>query len=131
MDTKTRPDIVFEISQIAQKTGAMYEKDISKHCKRLSRAIEYVHDHKVYISIPRLNCNSSRVTANSGIAFANNANLSSRLGRIVLLTDDTHNYIPLSCKSYKSLRVARSVLSAQVIAMTDLFDNALAIRKQL
>ena len=41
----TRPDIVFKISQIAQVTRAMYEKDISKHCKRLNKATKYVHDH--------------------------------------------------------------------------------------
>ena len=30
----TRPDTVFEISQIARVTRAMHEKDISEHCKR-------------------------------------------------------------------------------------------------
>ena len=37
----------------------------------------------------------------------------------------------VSYKSYKSKRVARSVLSAEVIAFADFFDDALAIRKQL
>ena len=32
---KNRPDIVFQISQIAQVTQAMYERDVTKHCKRL------------------------------------------------------------------------------------------------
>ena len=46
------------------------------------------------------------------------------------MTDDNHNAIPVSYKSYKSQRVARSVLSAEVIAFVDLFDDALAIRNQ-
>ena len=47
------------------------------------------------------------------------------------MTDDNHNAIPVSFKSYKSRRVARSVLVAEVIAFADLFDDALAIRKEL
>ena len=52
-------------------------------------------------------------------------------GRIVLLNNDNYNSILVSYKSYKSRRVARSVLSVEVIALADLFDNELAIRKQL
>ena len=33
----TTADVVFEISQIAQVTRAMYEKDINKYYKRLKR----------------------------------------------------------------------------------------------
>ena len=126
---KTRPDIVFEISQISQVAQAMYEKDISKHWKRLNKAVKYVHDHKASIRIPKLDWNSLRITAYSDVAFANSADLSSQLGRIVLLTDDYHNAIPVSYKSYKWRRVARSVLSTEVITFADLFDDALAIRK--
>ena len=38
----TRPDIVFKISQIAEVARAIYEKDVSKHCKRLNKANKYV-----------------------------------------------------------------------------------------
>ena len=48
----TRPDIVFEILQIAQVTRAMYEKEMTKYCKRLNKAIKYVHDQKASIGIP-------------------------------------------------------------------------------
>ena len=46
------------------------------------------------------------------------------------MTDDNHNAISVSYKSYKSRYVARSVLSAEVIAFADLFDDALTIHKQ-
>ena len=39
--------------------------------------------------------------------------------------------IPISFKSYKSGRITPSVLYAEVIAFTDLFDDAMAIRSQI
>ena len=112
-------------------TQAMYEKDISIHLKRLNKAIKYVHDDEVPIRIPRLDYSSLRITSYSDAAFANNADLSSQLGRVVLLTDDNHNVISVSYKSYNSRQVACSVQSAKVIAFADQLDDALAIGKQL
>ena len=96
----TRRDIIFEISKIVIVARAMYEKDTTKHCKRFNKAIKYINDHKASICIPKLDCNSLRITAYSETAFANNVELSSQLGRIVLLTDDNRNSIPVSYKSY-------------------------------
>ena len=91
-----------------------------------------MHDSKASIRIPKLGCNSLRITAYSDTALASNVDLSSQLGRIILLTEDNDNSIPIPYKSCTSLeRVARSILSAEVIAFPDLFDDALAIRKQL
>ena len=45
----TRPETVFEISQILHVAQAMYEKDITKHYKRSNKAVEYLHDHKASI----------------------------------------------------------------------------------
>ena len=109
----------------------MYEKNIAKHYKRLDKAIKFVHDHKASIRIPKLYCNSLKISVYSDAAFANTPDLSSQLGQIVLLTDDNHNPIPVSYKSYKTRSVARSVLFAEVIAFANLFDDALTIRKQL
>ena len=95
----TRPDIVLEIPQIAQVARAMYEKDMNTHFKRLKKAIKYVHDHKACIQIPKLDYSYLRTTAYGDASFTNNADLSSQLGRIVLLTGDNHNAIPVSYKS--------------------------------
>ena len=53
----------------------MYEKDMNTLCKRLNRAIKYVHDHKASIRIPKLDYKSLRITAYHDAAFANNADL--------------------------------------------------------
>ena len=50
----TKPSVVLEISQIAQVTRNMYEKDMSKNFKRLNKAVKYVLEHKAYIRIPKL-----------------------------------------------------------------------------
>ena len=50
--TNTRPDIIFEISQIIQVTRTMNEKDITKYCKRLHKAIKYIYDQNASIRIP-------------------------------------------------------------------------------
>ena len=123
--------MVFEISQIAHVTQSMYENDITKHCKRLKTAIKHSHDYKASIRHPKLDCNTLKISAYGDAVFANNADLSSQIGRIVLLTGDNHNSIPVSYKSYKSRRVAHSVLSAEVIAFADLSEDGVGIRKQL
>ena len=126
-----RHDIVLEIAQVVQVARAMYQKDMSTHCKRLNKGIKYVNGHKASIRIPKLDYNWLRITAYSNAAFSNNADLSSQHGQIILLTADNHNAIPVSCKLYKLRRAARPVLSVKVIAFADLFNDTLAIRKQL
>ena len=108
----------------------MYEKDVNKNFKRSNNRIRHVHDHKASIRIPKFDSSSFRINAYGDAVFPNNADVSSQLGRILLLTDYNRNSIPVSYKSYKLRRVACSVLSAEAIASADLFDDALTIRKQ-
>ena len=81
--------------------------------------------------IPSDQLNNIRIVGYSDAAFANNSDMKSQLGRIILLTDCSNSAIPIVFKSYKSRRVARSVLSAEVIAFADLFDDALALKSQI
>ena len=57
--------------------------------------------------------------------------MKSQLGRIILLTNGSNSAITIVFKIYKSRRVARSVLSAEVIVLPDLFDDALALKSQI
>ena len=122
-----RPNIELEISQIAQVARAMFEKDIIKHFNCLTKAIKYVDDHKPFNCIPNLDYTSLRITTYSDASFASNSDLFSQLGRIVLVTDDYHISIPVSSKSYKSIFIASSALSAEEIAFPGLFDDAPSI----
>ena len=90
-----------------------------------------MHDYKASILIPKLDCNSLRITAYSDAEFVNSVGSFSQLEQISLLTEDSHNSIPVSYKSHKSRRAAHFVLSAEVIAFVDLFYDARKIRKAL
>ena len=69
-----------------------------------------------------------QIVGYSDAAFANNDDLSSQLGRIIFLMDDDVNAAHIAFKSYKSRRVTRSILAAEVIALADLFDEAFALK---
>ena len=127
----SRPDICFAISQIAQVTEKVFNEDKHKAIKLLNSTIRYTVSHPTTLKFRRLDLRSLRLIGYSDAAFANNADLSSQLGRIVFLSDKHDNASPIVFKSYKSHRVTRSILAAEVIAFSDLFDDAYAIRTQL
>ena len=129
--TNTRPDLQFEISQLAQITLERFNEAARAHLKRLNNDIRYVKKNITHLKIPKLDENSVRIVGYSDAAFANNHDLKSQLGRIILLTDNESNAVPIIYKSYKSRRVTRSVLSAEVIAFADLFDDALSLKSQI
>ena len=124
----TRPDLQFEISRLAQVTEVIFKQDAAAHVKKLNFIVRYAHDNIAHLPFPKLDLRSIRIVGYSDAAFANNHDATSQLGRIILLVDDGNAAIPIAFKSYKSRRVTRSVLSAEVIAFADLFDNAFAIR---
>ena len=55
----------------------MFDKDIIMYCKRLNKAVKYMHDHKASIYISKLECDSLQVTAYSDAEFAKNDYFSS------------------------------------------------------
>ena len=127
----TRPDLQLAISQLAQVTQARFDTNAKTYVKNLNSAIRYAHDNAASLRFPKIERSSIGLVGFSDAAYANNHDLTSQLGRIVLIMDDSNKTIPISFKSYKSRRVTRSVLSAEVIAFADLFDDAMAIRSQM
>ena len=127
----TRPDLLFEISQLAQITQSMFEQDAKAFLKRLNGVIRYAHKNVAHLKFPSLERDDVRIVGYSDAAYANNRDLTSQLGRIILLMDKSNNAIPVSFKSYKSRRVTRSVLAAETIRFVDMFDDALALQSQI
>ena len=127
----TRPDCLVDISQLNQVAKGEYDHEPQKIIKRINGTIRYLKSHLANISFPKIDLASARLIAYSDAAFANNSDLTSQLGRIILLCDANGNAAPLAFKSYKSRRVTRSVLAAEVIAFSDTFDDALALRALL
>ena len=88
-------------------------------------------DNRISLRIPKLNKDTLRVIGFADSSFANNADLSTQLGYVLFLGDDTGSVVPISFKSYKSRRVTRSAMAGEVIAFSDLFDVAAVLAAEL
>ena len=103
-----------------------------KYRQILNKVIRHVHDtpdrtlkHHV------LNEDSLRLVVFSDASFANNPDLSTQLGYVVVLADGTGRSNILHFSSYKSKRVVRSVLAGETHAFADAFDVAFTMRHEL
>lgn len=128
---KSRPDWLFEISQLAKITEETFEKERHALIRKLNKAVKYAVDNRLRLRINKLDRKSLRIIEFSDSSFANNRELSSQLGHIVFLGDSSNAVIPLSFKSYKARRITRSAMSGEVIAFSDMFDIAIALRQDL
>jgi len=123
-EASTRPDCLFEISQLAQVTEKIFEEDRRGTIRRLNRAIKYAVDNRFTLKVPKLEKSSLRVIGFSDSSFANNADLSSQVGHICFLGDDSGSVIPITFKSYKAKRITRSAMAGEFIAFSDPFEVA-------
>ena len=108
-----------------------FNESARAHCKRFSLAIRYAHVNVANFKFPKIDLNSVRIVEYSDAAFASNADTKSHFRRIILLMGSADSAIPITLKSYKSRRVARSALSAEVVAFSDLFDADLTLKSQI
>ena len=127
----TRSDLQFEISHLAQVAELIFEQDAAVHINRLNTIIRYAYGNIAHLPFPKLDLRSIRIVGYSNAAFANNYDAIFQLWRIILLFDDGNVAIPIAFKSYKSGRVTRSVLSAEVIAFADLLTTPLQFALKL
>lgn len=78
-------------------------------------------DTKKLLWFNKLDAKPLRVFTVSDAPFANNLDMTSQLGHIIFLTDNTSRKNILSCSSYNSKRVVRSELG-ETYAFVDAFD---------
>jgi hypothetical protein len=83
------------------------------------------------ITYPRLDRTSLRLKVYADSSFANNEDLTSQLGYLVLLTDKNDRCNIIHYSSHKSRRVTRSVLGGEVHAFADAFDYAIVLKRDL
>eukprot|EP00171_Calliarthron_tuberculosum_P023641 IDg23641t1 len=127
----TRPDCLFNISQLAQVTEARFDADSTTTIKQLNSAVRDAIENRISLLIPKLDLATVRVVGYSDSSFANNFDLSTQLGYICFLCDETGKSAPIQFKSYKSKRVVRSAMAGEVIAFSDLFDTAATLSDEL
>eukprot|EP00171_Calliarthron_tuberculosum_P022721 IDg22721t1 len=127
----TRPDCLLNISQLAQVTEARFDDNRKSVIKQLNSAVKDAVDSQVSLVIPKLDLATVRVVGYSDSSYANNFDLSTQLGHICFLCDDSGKSTSISFKSYKSKRVVRSAMAGEVIAFSDLFDIAATLSEEL
>ncbi len=74
------------------------------------------------ILFPKLDQESTSIKGYSDAGFATNKDLTSRLGMVVVLLDKFENAAIMHYSSWKSRRVVRSILAAEVYALSACHD---------
>lgn len=121
----SRPEISYQVSNISSKIKDATINDI----KEVNQIIKFVKTNENHITFPSLDIPSTRVTIYSDASFNNIPNGNSQGGYITMLTDKHQRSCPISWKSNKVRRVARSTLAAETLALTDGTDAAYFINK--
>lgn len=127
----SRPDCLFEVSQLAQVTDQAFDKNPATYILRINRATAYAINNHTTLHIPPLDIDTLKVIGFSDGSFANNADLTSQLGYIIFLGDNTGRVAPIQFKSYKAKRVTRSAMASEVIAFSDMSDYAITLAMEL
>lgn len=114
--SKSRPDCLFEITQLVQVTVEMFQQQPSAYIRLLSNAIGYATDNHIELKVYKLDRSSVRIIQFSDVSFSNNSDLFYKLECIIFLGDQINNVVPVSFRSYKARRITRSAMAGEVIA---------------
>eukprot|EP00171_Calliarthron_tuberculosum_P006558 IDg6558t1 len=118
----SRPKLSLEISQLAQVTDDQYHCNQLSVVKKLNRVVKYAADNPLSILFPKLNHLNLRLVRFFDASFANDNDFSSLLGYILFLVDYSSCAVLLHFNSYKSIIVTTSVMAAESISFSYLFD---------
>lgn len=131
-----QPEAVFDLS-IAAQTTAPSAEDVKALNARLKWQIDNQERGLTFVPL-QLSCTKLFIFTDG--SFANNKDLSSQIGFVIVLatehrTGDGHNFTIygniIHWNSIKCKRVTRSVLASELYGMVNGFDNAIAISTTL
>ena len=113
----SRPDICVIASKLAQVTESTLER---KHINMFNNAIDYLLESRdLSLHMWKIDLEFLHNRAFTDASFSTNHGHTSRLGYIFMLCDKQDNACILHYASYKSRRIARSVLGADTYAFVD------------
>ena len=116
----TRPDISFTVSRISARVKQATVTDI----KDANKMIKHVKETPSSVLFPVLDIPTTRVVAFTDSSFNNIDDGGSQGGQLVLLKDKFNNSCPISWRSTRVRRIARSTLAAETLAFADGMDTA-------
>jgi hypothetical protein len=119
-----QPEASFDLSFAAQVINPV-EDDIKSLNKRLSWQIENADRG---LSFVKLDVNTLQLLAFTDASFANNKDLSSQIGYVLVLADASNKANIIHWSSVKCKRVTRSVLASELYGMAHGFDIGAAIK---
>ena len=113
--TQTRPDVLFDVSDLSSK----YNNAKVEDCSQANKVFKNILNDNVIIKFPKsLNLSRICLEGYSDASFANLINSGSQSGYIIYLTDGV-NKCPLLWQSRRIKRVVRSTLAAETMALIE------------
>ena len=125
----TRPDIACATNKLTQITEQTYG---NQAIKDLNKVVHYIQRTPMRgLHYPKLDLDSLQLRAYADSSFANNADSTTQLGFIVILTDSAERANVIHYTSRKSRRVVRSCLGGETYALADALDICMALKHDL
>jgi hypothetical protein len=122
-----QPEASFDLSFAAQTTNPD-ENDI----KALNKRLQWQIDNPTRgLKFVKLDKSSLKLLVFTDASFANNKDLSSQIGYVIVMADSNNRANIIHWSSIKCKRVTRSVLASELYAMTHGFDIGTAIKSTI
>ena len=116
----TRPDISFTVSNVSSHIKQATISDI----KETTKVIKHIKDTPSEMIFPTLDIQSVEVVVYTDSSFNNLDDGGSQGGQIVFLKDQFNRSCPISWRSTRVRRIARSTLAAEALSFADGMDTA-------
>lgn len=119
------PDISSAANMPSQTTNINFNKNHTRKFNKVVRRLEETKDRG--LQYLKLDIETALIETISDASFANNPDLPSKLGNIIVIKDQSGRANVVSYASYKSKRMVRSVLGGEVYAFADCFDASFTL----
>ena len=125
ISTQTRPDISFDVCQLANRIESATENDL----KYALKVVKPAQNDEVRIKYHNLGPKDNlHLAVYADASLAKLPDQGSQSGYIIFLANDGKQCIPLNWQSKKIIRIVRSSLSAETLAFADALDDVVAIQ---
>ena len=125
--TVCQPEAAFDLSFAAQVTDPQND-----NIKQLNKRIQWQMENPTRgLTFVPLDVKSLSLVIFTDASFANNKDLSSQIGYVIVLTDRNHSANIIYWLSIKCKRVTRSVLASELYGLAHGFDIGAAIKSTI
>ena len=124
----TRQDLAYSCAQLSQTCAAEAN---NSDAFMLNEVVEVLKTRQRGIMFPKLDLKTACIRGYAYVGFASNTDFTSQLGMIILLMDAQNTAAIIHYSSWKSRRVVRSPLAAEVYALSAGHDYCTALSHDL